>query len=229
MFKCHITYFTVATGRLFAPMPTNETEKMMLLGQDLVFVDLETTGLNPKEDRVIEVGIVRTSKGVVVETFNTLVNPQMPISPMVKAITGIKTHELLKAPTFSEVIHQVAELLSQGIFVAHNVEFDYSFVEEEFARHERSFSLPRLCTVQLSRALYPDYISHNLDSISQRFNIQIDDRHRAMDDAMATWEFYKLSKTRVGENYVNQAVLKLLKDAKPKRVTAITQSQMAMF
>jgi DNA polymerase-3 subunit epsilon len=202
----------------------------LLLKQDLVFVDLETTGLDPSRDRIVEVGVVRISGGEVVDTYNTLVNPQLAVIPsMVERITGIKPAQLTKAPSFSDIRHEVFSRLRNAIFVAHNVEFDYGFVESEFDRHGMSYSAARLCTVKLSRELYPDFISHNLDSISQRFNIQIDSRHRAMDDALATYEFFKQSHTKLGSNMVQQAIIKHIKEAKPRKVGKVAQTQMGLL
>lgn len=208
---------------------TSDIEQQLLLRQDLVFVDLETTGLDPSQDRVIEVGIVRISKGKVLEQYNSLINPQIPIPPSVKAITGIKTHQLLKAPTFAEVREELQNMLRHGIFVAHNADFDYGFIESEFSRIETPFALPRLCTVKLSRELYPDYMSHSLDSISQRFGIPIDNRHRAKDDALATWEFVKISQTKLGQRQVEQAIVRLVQEAKPKRMPRQAQAQLALI
>lgn len=220
MIKCPVLNF---------PVMTPLYKQQLLLRQDLIFVDLETTGFNPDSDRIIEVGVVRIRDGEIVDQFNSLVNPEMQIGAHIKAITGIKSHQLIKAPTFREIIPRMMQILNNGIFVAHNVDFDYGFVEAEFDRHEHSFTAPRLCTVKLSRELYPDYMSHNLDSISKRFNIQIDDRHRAMDDAVATWKFFEISKHRLGVKQVNQALVKLLKEAKPRRVTAATTAQMSLL
>jgi DNA polymerase-3 subunit epsilon len=205
-------------------------ELQFLLKQDLVFVDLETTGFDPIKDRVVEVGVVRIKNGQIIDTFNSLVNPGLPEIPSsVERITGIKPKQLLKAPPFSEIKQQVFNLLRNALFVAHNVEFDYGFIECEFERHSLPYSAPRLCTVKLSRELYPDFVSHNLDSISQRFEIPIDNRHRAMDDALATWEFYRKSHEKLGERQVQQAVIKLVKEAKPKRVSGPAKAQMKLF
>jgi DNA polymerase-3 subunit epsilon len=204
-------------------------EQELLLKQDLVFVDLETTGFDPLRDRVVEVGVVRISGGVVKDTYNTLVNPNIGTIPnSVERITGIKPAELSKAPKFSDIKDDLFSMLRNAIFVAHNVDFDYGFVESEFDRHGMSYSSARFCTVKLSRELYPDFISHNLDSISQRFNIQIDSRHRAMDDALATYEFFKISHTKLGADMVQQAIIKHLKEAKPRKVKKVAQSQMSL-
>lgn len=207
----------------------NSLENELLLRQDMVFVDLETTGLDPHNDRVIEVGIVRISDGQVQESFNSLVNPQCEIPPSVKQITGIKKHELMKAPVFSELVPTIQSLTRNAIFVAHNADFDYSFMENEFSRLEHTFVLPRLCTVKLSRELYPDFISHNLDSISRRFEIAIDNRHRAMDDALATWQFVQITEKRLGISQLKQAVVKLMQEAKPKRVKSSTVAQLSLI
>jgi len=224
-------FFAADFGILLYPRLAmwNALETELMLRQDMVFVDLETTGLDPGRDRVIEVGIIRISDGEIIESFNSLVNPQCEIPPTVKKITGIKKHDLLKAPVFNEVIGEVQRMTRNAIFVAHNADFDYTFLENEFSRLERTFALPRLCTVKLSRELYPDFISHNLDSISRRFEIAIDNRHRAMDDALATWQFMKITEKRLGINLLKQAVVKLMQEAKPKRVKSNTIAQLSLI
>jgi len=156
----------------------------------LAFVDIETTGCNVTYDRIIEIAIILVENGRIVDTYQTLINPQAYISPLITQITNIAAHDLEDAPLFEGVYADIYEKLDGYTFVAHNVRFDYGFLRQEFMRCESTFSAPLLCTVKLSRKLYPDLRRHNLDTIIEHFNIDCENRHRAYDDAKAMCDFY---------------------------------------
>ncbi|QQS43373.1 GIY-YIG nuclease family protein [Candidatus Roizmanbacteria bacterium] len=155
------------------------------------FVDIETTGTRMRHDRVIEIGILRVEDGRLVRTYNQLINPQTHVSPFISQMTGIYPDELEDAPTFDLIKDDVYELLQGSIFVAHNVRFDHGFLKNEFRRYDLDLSLKQLCTVKLSRTLFPEHRHHNLDAIVQRFGFSIQHRHRAFDDAEVLWKFYQ--------------------------------------
>ena len=161
------------------------------LPQDLVFVDLETTGGNAAHHRITEVGIVRVRNGVLLEEWSTLVNPQCRIPPSIEAFTGISNEMVAAAPRFADVAALVFEKLQDAIFVAHNARFDYSFLRSEFRRLERRFAAKVLCTVRLSRLLYPGEHRHGLDAVMQRHGLTCTARHRALGDARVLWEFWR--------------------------------------
>jgi len=152
-------------------------------------VDLETTGALPSRDRIIEIGIVIIHDGKIVDTFDSLVNPERSIPPFIARMTGISNEKAEKAPKFFEIARDIVLKLKGHIFVAHNVNFDYNFLKYEFKQLGFSFNSRRLCTVQLSRRLYPEYKSHGLSTLVKRFNLYMSDRHRALGDARATAEF----------------------------------------
>jgi len=152
-------------------------------------VDLETTGSLPSRDRIIEIGIVIIQNGKVVETFDSLINPERSIPPFIAGMTGISNEEVKKAPKFYEIAKEIVLKLKGHIFVAHNVNFDYKFLKYEFQQLGYTFTSRRLCTVQLSRKLYPEFKSHGLSKLVKRFNLHMSDRHRALGDAQATAEF----------------------------------------
>jgi DNA polymerase-3 subunit epsilon len=172
----------------------------------LAFVDIETTGTSAIADRIIEIAIIRVENGCVVEEFETLLNPETFISPYIEAITGITQRQVEDAPVFATVIPKVTSILKDCLFIAHNVRFDYSFIKRELARHEISFTAPRFCTVKLSRTLYPNSPRHDLDSVIARHNIQIEKRHRAMDDARAIWQFFTAVKNNLPSEVFDQAI-----------------------
>lgn len=157
--------------------------------QTFCIIDVETTGMNPQHDRIIEIGILRVEQGKVVKTYQTVLNPEQRIPDVITAITGITSEQAEDAPTFEEVKDNIWDLIEGSIFVAHNARFDYGFLRSEFRRTGRILSVPTLCTVKLSRALYPEYKEHNLDAIIQRFSFACDRRHRAFDDAKVLFNF----------------------------------------
>lgn len=164
------------------------------LPDTLTIIDVETTGLSPVHDRVIEIGAVRLEKGKKVAVFESFVNPHRPLPPEITRITGITAGHLTDAPDFPDIKRQVTELLDGSVLVAHNAGFDYAFLSEEFKRTETEFSYPSLCTVRLFRHLYPGLRSYGLDSLISHFGITIKNRHRALGDAMVLVAFLKHAK-----------------------------------
>jgi len=178
-------------------------------------VDTETTGTSPGYDRIIEVAILRVEKGNVVETFQSLVNPERQIEPFIESMTGISVAELSIAPQFGDVADRVSDMLRGAVFVAHNVRFDYGFVRNEFKRLNRRFSARCLCTVTLSRKLHPDDARHDLSSVIARYGISCEHRHRAMADAMAVYDFLRLVQAREGDERLAWGIQASMEGAVP--------------
>lgn len=163
--------------------------RVAVLQQPLVFVDIETNGLNHVRGRVIEVAAIRVEDGKVVKSFSSLIDPESELPYFITNLTGITTNDVKKAPTFLQIADELEEILRDAIFVAHNVRFDYSFIKQEFKRLGRDFTPKQLCTVKLSRALYPHERSHKLQSLIDRHGFTYKSRHRAYDDAAILWQF----------------------------------------
>lgn len=163
-----------------------------LKDKNLAIIDVETSGTHALSGRVIEIGILRIEEGRCVETYRSTINPGKRVPVWITALTGITQEEVSVAPYFSDVIEDVDRLLQDAIFVAHNVAFDYSFLEREFARAGRRFSQPRLCTARLSRTLFPHLRRHALSYLIERHGLMVMERHRAFDDAYALWQFIQL-------------------------------------
>jgi len=170
-----------------------------ILPQDLVFVDLETTGGNAAFHRVTEVGIVRVEAGRVVEEWSSLVNPECRIPAYIEAFTGITNAMVATAPRFAEIASVVHGKLRAAVFVAHNARFDYSFLRTEFRRLNTTFSAKVLCTVKLSRRLFPEHHRHSLDAIMDRHRLTCSARHRALGDARVLADFWSTLRTEVPE------------------------------
>jgi DNA polymerase-3 subunit epsilon len=180
------------------------------LPRDLVFVDLETTGGNAAYHRITEVGIVRVVDGVLVEEWSSLVNPECRIPSSIQAFTGISDEMVADAPKFADIAALVAGKLAGATFVAHNARFDYSFLRAEFRRTERRFSAAVLCTVKLSRRLYPEEPRHNLDAVMERHGLVCAARHRALGDARVLWDFWCKLRGELPEPVLAAAVRTLL-------------------
>ncbi len=155
-------------------------------------VDVETTGASPLSGRIIEIGLIRVSNGEVTHTYKSLLNPAEPIPAFITDMTGIQDQDVLSAPTFENIADELLELFEGAVFVAHNAQFDYSFLQSEFKRVGYEFILPRLCTVQLSRAVYPEHRRHNLTALIERHGFACESRHRAYDDALVLWQFLQM-------------------------------------
>lgn len=167
---------------------------MRLFAPSLAIVDLETTGTHAGRDRVTEVGIVRVDADAAggaprVHEWSSLVDPECPIPPAIQALTGITDAMVRDAPTFSRVAGEIRERLADCVFVAHNARFDYGFLKQEFARAGVPFAARPLCTVRLSRRMYPEAGGHGLDAVAARHGIELAERHRALGDARAVWAF----------------------------------------
>ncbi|MFO1265467.1 MAG: 3'-5' exonuclease [Rubrivivax sp.] len=137
----------------------------------LAFVDVETTGGHPAWHRVTEVAIVAMRGGEIEWEWSTLVHPGIPIPPSIQALTGISNEMVADAPPFAAVAREVHERLEGRLFVAHNARFDYGFLRAELRRAGQEFAAPLVCTVRLSRLLYPDGGRHNLDSLIARHGL----------------------------------------------------------
>jgi len=161
------------------------------LNKTYTIIDIETTGGSASRSRITEIAIVVHDGQKVVDTYETLINPECSIPYGITQLTGI-TQEMVKdAPKFYEVAKKIVEMTEGAIFVAHNVRFDYSFVREEFARLGYTYTRKTLCTVRLSRKAFPGLRSYSLEKLIQHFKIKVNDRHRAMADTMATVEIFE--------------------------------------
>jgi DNA polymerase III subunit epsilon len=156
----------------------------------MVFVDLETTGGSVGEHRITEVGVVEVGSQRV-SRWSTLLDPQQPIPPFIQQLTGITDAMVRGAPTFESIAPALFERLKGKLFVAHNASFDRGFLRGEFARVGLTFNPDVLCTVRLSRALFPAEKRHGLDALVQRHALVPSDRHRALADADLLWQFWQ--------------------------------------
>jgi DNA polymerase-3 subunit epsilon len=182
-----------------------------LLAAPLAIVDLETTGAHPSWDRITEIAVLEVENGDVSAEWSTLVNPGTPIPAAIQALTGISNAMVADAPRFEELAEALHARLDGRVFVAHNARFDYGFLRSAFERSGIRFSAKTLCTVRLSRRLYPEHARHNLDSLIARHRLDCRARHRALGDAEAVWQFLRPALDEHGADVVGTAARQIAK------------------
>jgi DNA polymerase-3 subunit epsilon len=160
--------------------------------QAYAVIDIETTGGRAQYHRITEVGIVKMIGGEVVAKWQSLINPQRRIPQNITALTGIDNELVADAPLFADVADDIDEFTEGCVFVAHNVNFDYGFIKEEFNRLERPFRRPKLCTVREMRKHYKGLPSYSLANLTRHFQIDMQRHHRAMSDAIAAAELLNM-------------------------------------
>ena len=176
-------------------------------------VDIETTGGSAAFHKVTEVAILIHDGKRVVDEYQTLINPEKGIPIGITSLTGISNEMVADAPKFYEVAKDILEMLTGNIFVAHNVNFDYSFLKNEYKELGGNLNLNKLCTVRLSRKVLPGHKSYSLGRICDELGIENHARHRAMGDAKATAELMTMLIQNDTEEHIKKALKKNSKEA----------------
>ena len=174
------------------------------------FLDIETTGGNSSRDRITEIGIRFWRAGEVVGEWQTLLNPGVRISAFIEQLTGISNAMIADAPSFASIADTLEEQLRDCVFVAHNARFDYGFIKAQYRELGRLFSARVLCTVKLSRRLYPEFRKHNMDALIERHGLTHVQRHRAMGDVCAMLEFFTHALAEKGAAQLEESIAALL-------------------
>ena len=176
-----------------------------MLDRPLAFLDLETTGATASFDRITEIGLIEVEPSGSAAEWSTLVNPEMRIPPFIESLTGISNKMVALAPTFAEVADELRARLAGKLLIAHNARFDYGFLKNEFARLAIKYSSDLVCTVKLSRKLFPGHARHNLDSLMERHGITCNARHRALGDARVLWDLVQKWRDEFGAAAIDAA------------------------
>ena len=155
-------------------------------------VDIETTGGRASFEKITEIAIYIHDGKNVVEEFSTLINPGRTIPYFISRLTGIDNEMVKNAPRFYEIARKIVELTQDKVFVAHNVGFDYKFIQEEFKRLGYDYQRKTMCTVRMGRKFLPGYKSYSLGKLCQQLGISINGRHRAAGDALATVKLFEM-------------------------------------
>ncbi len=176
------------------------------------FVDVETSGGSAREDRIIEIAVITLDEGVV-NRWSSLVDPDCDVPLSIQALTGIQPGMLRGAPSFHRIATEVAERLHGRLFVAHNARFDYGFVRAELARCGITYTTRPLCTVRLSRALFPAYRGFSLEALIKRYDLKVSARHRALPDAECLLELLRIYQRLFNAETLDSAIRRLIKQA----------------
>ena len=170
-------------------------------------IDLETTGGKYKEEDVTEIAIYRYDGKKVIDSFVSLVKPEKKIHPFVQKLTGISDEIVKNAPRFYQIAKNILEITNNTILVAHNAEFDYRMIKQEFRRLGYDYNKITICTIEYSKTIFPEIKSYKLDNLAMNLNIEIFNRHRADGDASATLEIFKLLlKKDIDKKILNQLI-----------------------
>lgn len=174
-------------------------------------IDIETTGGKASTDRITEIGIVKHDGKKEIARWHSLINPERSIPPYITTLTGIDNEMVSSAPRFFEVAKSLVEFTEDCFFVAHNVGFDYGFIQHEFKTLGYNFNRKRFCTVKLSRKLLPGFKSYSLGKLCVSLGISLANHHRALDDALATSKILELLYEKEGfDSYIDSPREKLL-------------------
>lgn len=155
-----------------------------------ISIDLETTGLNPKIDRIIEIGAVKVIDGEYTEEFSTFVNPKRKLEERIVELTGIRDEDLQDAPTIEEVLPKLMEFLGDLPFLGHSIRFDYSFLKKAAVDKKLNFEKQAIDTLKISRKYLAELEHRNLDYLCEYYGIP-HQAHRALEDAKATDALYR--------------------------------------
>ena len=160
------------------------------IDSEYVVFDIETTGLSPKFNKIIEIGAVRIKDGKIQDTYSRFVNPEVPIPYSITKLTSINDGMVMEAPTIEEILPEFLEFVGDAILVAHNASFDTGFIKEFAKRQGLEFNSTIVDTMTLAHILIPELGKYTLDRLCKQFNVSLENHHRACDDAAATAEIF---------------------------------------
>lgn len=191
--------------------------------RDFIALDIETTGLSPVKDKIIEIGAVKVKNGEIVETFKKLIDPQIKLTERIVNLTGITDNMLEGKEQIETVIHQFLKFAEELPLLGHNILFDYSFLKTAATKEKHSFERRGIDTLYISRVVHEELESKSLGSMCAYYNIVNENHHRAYDDAVASMKLYfQLAKR---ENATSEVLCAKPLNYKPKKIEPVTQKQ----
>ena len=161
-----------------------------------IAIDLETTGLNPKTERIIEIGAARVEDGIVVQTYSTFVNPERELDARIRELTGICDDDLKDAPVLDTVLPELLAFCGELPLLGHHVIFDFSFLKRAAVNRKYTFEHAGLDTLKICRHFMPEEEKKNLAAACRYFAVDPGESHRAFSDAMAAHHLYQELKNR---------------------------------
>lgn len=169
-----------------------------MINDTFVAIDLETTGLSPDKCRILEIGALKVERGVVSDTYQTFVTCPYPISPTVQQLTGITDDMVRDGLDEADAIREVLEFCGDYVLLGHNIKFDYSFLKATAVRNGRSCEARALDTLKIARKALPDIEKRSLEYLCSYYSIETRTSHRALEDARAAMELYKILEQQFG-------------------------------
>ncbi len=167
-------------------------------------IDIETTGQSFSKGKITEIAVFIHDGFQVTDSFSTLINPECYIPGFITNLTGIDNEMVRNAPKFYEIARKIVEITQDKVFVAHNVSFDYKFIQEEFRRLGYDYQRKTMCTVRMGRKFLPGHRSYSLGKLCSELDISINGRHRAAGDALATVKLFEIILARKANKETNQ-------------------------
>ena len=181
--------------------------------ESYISIDLETTGLNPKTDKIIEIGAVKVVDGECVETFSTFVNPGRKLEERIVELTGIRDEDLQDAPYIEEVLPKLLEFMGDACILGHSVLFDFSFLKKAAVNNKLEFEKEAIDTLKIARKYLADLESRSLDKLCEHYKIP-HHAHRALEDAQATHYLYQ----KLAEQFLPQDTSQAEELFRPKKL-----------
>lgn len=191
--------------------------------QNFIAIDLETTGLSAKEDKIIEVGAIKVVDGKEVGRYETFINPGRKIPERITEVTGINDLMVADAPYIEDVIVDILDFMEDYPLIGHNLMFDYSFVKRAAVNNKLLFEKKGIDTLKLARKYLPDLESKRLDYLCSYFCIEDENHHRAINDAIAAYKLYEV----LCKNYAAYEESPIDLNYKVKKETPITPRQVS--
>jgi len=167
-------------------------------------IDIETTGQSATKGKITEIAIYIHNGFEITDSFSSLINPECYIPGFITSLTGIDNEMVRNAPKFYEIARRIVEMTHDKVFVAHNVSFDYRFIQEEFKRLGYDYQRKTMCTVRMGRKFIPGHKSYSLGKICDELDISINGRHRAAGDALATTKLFEIILERKAQKETKQ-------------------------
>lgn len=194
---------TIDIIRSVKPERIEKGASLLSLPDEYVCIDLETTGLDPQCDDIIEVCASRVAGGIIKQTYSTLVRPPFEISEYISELTGITNEMLRDQPTINTVLPELLDFVGRSVIVGHNVNFDINFLYDECIRQGReAFSNDFVDTMRISRRLFPDFENHKLKTLVEKFECSLCNTHRAQEDVAVTVQCYEYMKNYTINNNI---------------------------
>lgn len=158
--------------------------------RDYIALDLETSGLNPSSDKIIEIGMAKVLDGAVTDTYSMLLNPKERLSPRITQLTGITDDMVSTQPVIADILEDIVAFIGEMPLLGHNIIFDYSFLKKACVNQNISFEKMGIDTLKIARRLLPEVEHKNLDCLCAHFHINPGNSHRALDDALSAHQLY---------------------------------------